>query len=65
MYLSTKTTGAKLFSSHAGAPTEHPLLDTDPELYEIQKAQKAPFTLANKVCSISTCYFPRIALDYD
>ncbi|KAK6217937.1 hypothetical protein LQW54_002992 [Pestalotiopsis sp. IQ-011] len=42
------TTGAKLFSSHAGAPTDYPLLDTDPKLYEIQKAQKAPFTLANK-----------------
>ncbi|KAI0177405.1 hypothetical protein BJ166DRAFT_22228 [Pestalotiopsis sp. NC0098] len=42
------TTGAKLFSSHAGAPTDHPLLDTDPKVYEIQKAQKAPFTLANK-----------------
>ncbi|KAI8623993.1 NAD(P)-binding protein [Xylariaceae sp. FL1651] len=36
------TTGAKLFSSHAGAPTDRPLLDTDPQLYEIQKRQKAP-----------------------
>ncbi|KAL1869343.1 hypothetical protein Daus18300_005555 [Diaporthe australafricana] len=33
------TTGAKLFSSHAGAPTDAPLLDTDPELYSIQKTQ--------------------------
>lgn len=37
------TTGAKLFSSHAGAPTE-PFSDTDPSLFSIQKSQpgKAP-----------------------
>ncbi|KAI1851516.1 hypothetical protein JX265_012402 [Neoarthrinium moseri] len=34
------TTGAKIFSSHADAPTDRPLLDTDPELYHIQKSQK-------------------------
>ncbi|KAJ9142995.1 NAD(P)-binding protein [Pleurostoma richardsiae] len=34
------TSGAKIFSSHAGAPTERPLLDTDPKLFDIQKAQK-------------------------
>lgn len=33
------TTGAKIFSEHAGAPTDKPLLDTDPNLYDIQKAQ--------------------------
>lgn len=33
------TTGAKLFSSHAGAPTDRPLRDTDPNLYAMQKAQ--------------------------
>lgn len=32
------TTGAKLFSSHAGAPTE-PFSDIDPQLLDIQKAQ--------------------------
>ncbi|KAI0872635.1 hypothetical protein GGS24DRAFT_466870 [Hypoxylon argillaceum] len=37
------TSGAKIFSSHAGAPTSSPLLDSDPKLFEIQKAQKAPF----------------------
>ena len=38
------TTGAKLFSEFAGAPTDKPLLDTDPALYDIQQAQvdKAP-----------------------
>ncbi|KAK0103093.1 hypothetical protein ONS96_005703 [Cadophora gregata f. sp. sojae] len=35
--------GAKIFSSHAGAPTDVPLLDTNPDLYDIQKNQKAPF----------------------
>ncbi|OJD38683.1 nad dependent epimerase dehydratase family protein [Diplodia corticola] len=35
------TSGAKIFSSHAGAPTDRPLLDTEPALYDIQKAQKA------------------------
>lgn len=34
------TTGAKMFSSHAGAPTDAPLLDTEPRLYDIQKSQK-------------------------
>ena len=36
------TTGAKIFSSHAGAPTDRPLLDTEEDLYDIQKAQKPP-----------------------
>lgn len=44
-----KTTGAKLFSSHAGAPTDRPLLDTDPNLYSIQRAQKAPFDILQTV----------------
>ncbi|KAI8220379.1 hypothetical protein K4K54_008633 [Colletotrichum sp. SAR 10_86] len=39
------TSGAKIFSSHAGAPTDRPLLDTDPDLYNIQKAQKAPIPI--------------------
>lgn len=34
------TSGAKLFSSHAGHPTDRPLLDSEPGLYEIQKAAK-------------------------
>ncbi|KAI0521533.1 hypothetical protein F5B22DRAFT_541455 [Xylaria bambusicola] len=35
------TTGAKIFSSHGAAPTDQPLLDSDPKLYDIQKAQRA------------------------
>ncbi|KAF2013576.1 NAD(P)-binding protein [Aaosphaeria arxii CBS 175.79] len=31
------TTGAKIFSNHVAAPTDKPLLDTDPALFEIQK----------------------------
>ncbi|EXJ95152.1 hypothetical protein A1O1_00271 [Capronia coronata CBS 617.96] len=34
------TSGAKIFSSHAGAPTDRPLYDTEEDLYDIQKAQK-------------------------
>ncbi|KAI0004719.1 hypothetical protein F4779DRAFT_633938 [Xylariaceae sp. FL0662B] len=37
------TSGAKLFSSHTGAPTDRPILDTDPELFSIQKSQKSAF----------------------
>ncbi|KAJ4390968.1 hypothetical protein N0V93_004567 [Gnomoniopsis smithogilvyi] len=51
------TSGAKIFSSHAGAPTSQPLLDTDPTLYSIQKAQKAPFSLlqtaVNANCTVT------------
>ena len=35
------TTGAKLFSEFAGAPTDRPLLDNDPALHEIHKAHAA------------------------
>lgn len=34
-----QTSGAKIFSVFAGAPTDKPLLDTDPNLYDIQKSQ--------------------------
>ncbi|KAK4943803.1 hypothetical protein LTR10_016706 [Elasticomyces elasticus] len=36
------TSGAKIFSSHAGAPTDRALYDDDPDLYEVQKSQKPP-----------------------
>ncbi|KAH8681749.1 hypothetical protein BX600DRAFT_447245 [Xylariales sp. PMI_506] len=35
------TSGAKLFSSLSGSPTDRELLDTDENLYEIQKKQKS------------------------
>jgi nucleoside-diphosphate-sugar epimerase len=42
------TSGAKVFSEFAGAPTNKPLSDTDPNLYETQKNQidKAPISYA-------------------
>ncbi|KAH6660840.1 hypothetical protein BKA67DRAFT_530923 [Truncatella angustata] len=42
-----QTTGAKLFSSHAGAPTDQPLYDSDTNLYKIQKGQKSHIPLVN------------------
>ncbi|KAI1612623.1 hypothetical protein EDD37DRAFT_314338 [Exophiala viscosa] len=39
------TSGAKIFSSHAGAPTDQPLYDDDPNLYDVQKSQKPPVSL--------------------
>ncbi|KAI1804253.1 NAD(P)-binding protein [Daldinia bambusicola] len=43
------TTGAKLFSSHANAPIDRPLLDTDPQLYEIQKSQNPKLNIAREL----------------
>ncbi|KAM0473431.1 hypothetical protein ACHAPX_008178 [Trichoderma viride] len=45
-----QTSGAKIFSDLAGAPTDKPLLDTDPGLYEIQKQQQdqAPYQAFQK-----------------
>ncbi|KAK8043121.1 hypothetical protein PG994_013604 [Apiospora phragmitis] len=36
------TSGAKIFSNHAGAPHDRELRDNDPDLYQIQKHQQAP-----------------------
>lgn len=44
-----QTTGAKIFSSHAGAPTDRPLLDTEEGLYYVQKTQKAPLAIMQTV----------------
>lgn len=40
-----QTSGAKIFSDHAGAPTDKPLLDTDTNLYRIQKSQVSPHSM--------------------
>ncbi|KAF2105551.1 hypothetical protein BDV96DRAFT_359458 [Lophiotrema nucula] len=45
------TTGAKMFSSHVGHPTDKPLLDTDPKLYDIQKSHQGPFDIMNTALS--------------
>lgn len=43
------TSGAKLFSSHTGHPTDRPLCDNDLGLYEIQKSCKPLYPIAGKV----------------
>ncbi|KAK9859409.1 NAD(P)-binding protein [Penicillium brevicompactum] len=37
------TTGTKQFSSLAGSPMDRDLLDNDPQLFQIHKAQKSPY----------------------
>lgn len=45
------TSGAKLFSSHTGHPTDRPVYDNDPGLYEIQKSSKPLYPIVGKVRS--------------
>ncbi|KAI2641193.1 hypothetical protein GGS21DRAFT_547532 [Xylaria nigripes] len=47
------TTGAKIFSSHSGAPTDKPLLDTDPELYEMQKQQRSSIPVMQSAVDVN------------
>jgi nucleoside-diphosphate-sugar epimerase len=46
------TSGAKIFSNHAGLPTDRPILDNDPELYGLQKSSVPKYGVAQMVCSI-------------
>lgn len=57
------TSGAKLFSSLSGLPTDRPLLDTDPELYDLQKNARAPHSFLEKVRSLSLTTVCSIAVD--
>jgi hypothetical protein len=43
------TSGAKIFSEHAGMATDRPLCDNDPGLYGLQKCAKAPHALLTQV----------------
>jgi nucleoside-diphosphate-sugar epimerase len=43
------TSGAKIFSEHAGLPTDREIKDTDPGLFDMQKAAKAPHDIMNLV----------------
>ncbi|KAF7675063.1 nad-binding protein [Alternaria burnsii] len=45
------TTGAKMFSEHAGMPTDRRLVDTDPALYDLQKSSKSPHELFTKAAN--------------
>jgi uncharacterized protein YbjT (DUF2867 family) len=47
------TGGAKHFSQHAGINRDEPLLDTDPELYNILKTSVSPHEYVQQVRSIS------------
>ncbi|PYH91876.1 NAD dependent epimerase/dehydratase family protein [Aspergillus ellipticus CBS 707.79] len=42
------TTGAKQFIRHAGMPTNEPLFDTNPHLYDLQKNAKGPHAFFNE-----------------
>ncbi|KAJ5578649.1 uncharacterized protein N7459_007613 [Penicillium hispanicum] len=42
------TSGAKLFSSHAGYPTDRPLRDNEADLYETQKTSQPRFGIVQK-----------------
>lgn len=44
------TSGAKLFSNHAGLPTDRPIPDNDPELYGLQKSSIARYDPVQMVC---------------
>ncbi|KFZ18696.1 hypothetical protein V501_01067 [Pseudogymnoascus sp. VKM F-4519 (FW-2642)] len=39
------TTGGKMFSSHSGHPTDSPLLDSSPTLYDLQKSSRPPHAI--------------------
>jgi nucleoside-diphosphate-sugar epimerase len=48
------TSGAKIFSSHAGAPTDGPLFDDDPALHAVQKAQRPVVPLLASAIAANT-----------
>lgn len=43
------TSGAKIFSEHAGMPTDRIIRDTESTLFDMQKASKAPYAIMDKV----------------
>lgn len=47
--LHMQTSGAKLFSSHGGAPIDRSLADDEDGLHEVHKAQKAAIPAAQPV----------------
>jgi hypothetical protein len=44
------TSGAKIFSEHAGLSTDREISDADPRLFDMQKRTKPPHDLMNLVC---------------
>ena len=51
------TSGAKLFSSHAGFPTDQPISDSDPRLYDLQKNAVPRYPPVGKVALNPTVAF--------
>jgi nucleoside-diphosphate-sugar epimerase len=52
------TSGAKIFSEHAGLPIDRDIPDTHPGLFDMQKTAKAPHDIMKLVCaSISPLVF--------
>lgn len=45
------TSGAKLFSSHAGFPTDQPISDSDTRVYDLQKDAVPRYPPVGKVCT--------------
>lgn len=43
------TSGAKIFSEHAGLPTDHEIRDTDPNLFSMQKVARSPVPVMTQV----------------
>ncbi|KAF5575640.1 nad dependent epimerase dehydratase family [Fusarium pseudocircinatum] len=57
------TSGTKQFSSLSGLPNKRPLMDTDPELYELQKNAKPP--MKEMEVSLSTnCRVVELGLEF-
>lgn len=56
-----QTSGAKIFSSHAGAPTDRLLFDDEEDLYEIQKNQVPKILPVQTVCKAAKS-FPLLSL---
>ena len=56
------TTGAKLFSSFTGHPTDRVLSDAEEGLYEIQKAARSKFPPMETVCDVNADRFYHLQL---
>jgi uncharacterized protein YbjT (DUF2867 family) len=53
------TTGAKIFGEHAGHPTDRPISDADPGLFNIQKTSRAPQLKVMDVSTAGVGFFSR------
>lgn len=58
------TSGAKLFSNHAGLPTDSPIPDNDPGLYNLQKTSHARYPFVAKALDANNTII-ETASEYD